>query len=261
MLYSKVMNDFKKELEVATSIAREAGVIMLKYFDGDQQIEIKTDNSPVTIADKLINSLVIERLATAFPLDGVIGEEESTAEYGLGRKWFCDPIDGTAAYIWGVPTAMFSLALVIDGKPTVGVAYDPFLDKMYTGIAGEKSHCNGKGLSVSTLDFRSGIFGAAGSFRTWFEKDCFKRMLADKVKMAVFSGAVYKTCLVAKGRLIGYLEHGVNAHDMAAVHVIVEGAGGKITSIDGSALNYTRPFTGAMVSNGLVHNQIIKYCS
>src|SRR3990170_3369867 len=74
----------------------------------------KKENSQVTIADKLINSLVIERLVTEFPNDGVIGEEESNTEYGAGRKWFCDPIDGTNAYIWGVPTAMFSLALVVD---------------------------------------------------------------------------------------------------------------------------------------------------
>lgn len=94
--------DYGKELEIAKSIAREAGEIMLRYFDGDQAIEIKSDGSQVTVADKLINTLVIKRLASAFPEDGVIGEEESTSEYGFGRKWFCDPIDGTAAYVCGV---------------------------------------------------------------------------------------------------------------------------------------------------------------
>ncbi|MBU6501056.1 MAG: hypothetical protein KGJ89_02930 [Patescibacteria group bacterium] len=117
------MSSYTKELFAAKDIAKEAGVIMRKYFDEDQHIEIKKDNTQVTIADKLINSLVIQRLAKAFPSDGVIGEEESTAEYGGGRKWFCDPIDGTAAYIWGVPTAMFSLGLVLDGRPVIPSAH------------------------------------------------------------------------------------------------------------------------------------------
>src|ERR1700733_14684688 len=106
------MNNFKKELEVATAIAKEAGVIMLKYFEDDQQVELKKDKTHVTIAENLINSLAIERLSKAFPDDGIIGEEESTSDYGMGRKWFCDPIDGTAAYVRSTPTAMFSLALV-----------------------------------------------------------------------------------------------------------------------------------------------------
>src|SRR5437868_351607 len=104
--------NYSKELNAANEIAFKAGKIMLEYFDGDQQVDTKSDNSPVTIADKLINSMVIEELAKHFPEDGVIGEEESTTDYGPGRKWFCDPIDGTIGYIWGTPTSMFSLALV-----------------------------------------------------------------------------------------------------------------------------------------------------
>lgn len=253
--------DYGKELEIAKSIAREAGEIMLRYFDGDQAIEIKSDGSQVTVADKLINTLVIKRLASAFPEDGVIGEEESTSEYGFGRKWFCDPIDGTAAYVWGVPTAMFSLALIIDGNPVIGIAYDPFLDRMYTGSVGEKSTCNSKLIAVSHLDFKSGIFAASSSIKSLPKTKYFQRMAADGVQLATFSGAVYKSCLVARGRFIGYAEHGVNAHDMAAVHVIIEGAGGRITSLEGKRLDYSRPFKGAIVSNGTVHDETIQYCA
>lgn len=255
------MNTYKKELEIAKNIAREAGIIILQYFDADQKIEIKADNSQVTIADKLINSLVIERLSASFPDDGVIGEEESNTEYGMGRKWFCDPIDGTAGYIWGTPTAMFSLALVVDGKPVMSVAYDSFLDRMYTGIIGEKSLCNDKIISVSNLDFKSGILAISSCVESLPSTKYFKRMIDDNRNLACFSGAVYKSCLVAKGKFIGYVENGVNAHDMAAVQVILEGAGGKISSIDGQELDYSKPFKGAIVSNKVVHDEIIKYCS
>lgn len=253
------MQNYQKELEVAIAVAREAGPIMLKYFDADQEVEKKEDNTFVTIADKLINTMVIQRLQEAFPDDGVIGEEESTSEYGMGRKWICDPIDGTAGYVWGTPTSMFSLALVVDGVPTVGVAFDPFLNKIYTGVKGCKSFCNEKELRVSNKDLKNGILAITGSVRNIPETKYFSKLKGDGVRMATFSGAVYKSCLVAKGKFVGYIET-VNAHDIAAIHIIVENAGGKVTAIDGSPLDYSKPFKGAIISNGVVHEKLVEYC-
>jgi myo-inositol-1(or 4)-monophosphatase len=255
------MNTFTKELETAVAIAKEAGKIMLQYFDGDQQVEIKSDKSQVTIADKLINTMVIKRLLKAFPEDGIIGEEESTSEFGMGRKWLCDPIDGTAGYVSGTPTAMFSLGLVIDGKPVVGVAFDPFLDRMYTGKVGEKSFCNGTALSVSDEDLKTGIVAISGSVKSLPKTKYFQKMIDDKVRMACFSGAVYKCCLIARGKLVAYVEDAVNPHDIAAAHVILEGAGAKLTGLDGKELDYSKPFKGAVVSNGKVHEEVLRYNS
>jgi fructose-1,6-bisphosphatase/inositol monophosphatase family enzyme len=259
LCYDFEMSNYIKELDVAERIAKESGVIILKYFDGDQQVELKADKSQVTIADKEVNSLVIKRLLEAFPEDGVIGEEESTASFGMGRKWFCDPIDGTAGYVWGTPTAMFSLALVVDGKPVMGVAYDPFLNKMYTGMVGEKSLCNGKLISVSTVDLKSGIFAVSGSVKSLPKQKYFQRMIDDKIRLATFSGAVYKCCLIAKGKFVGYIEDCLSPHDVAAVQCILEGAGGKLTALDGSELDYSKPFKGAIASNGVVHDEVLKY--
>jgi len=255
------MSNYAKELEVAQAIAREAGVIMLEYFDADQKVETKADKSAVTIADKLINSLAIKRLAEAFPADDVIGEEESRGEYGLGRKWFCDPIDGTARYIAGEPTAMFSLGLVVDGKPAMGVAYDPFLDRMYVGVAGEPSLCNGQAISVSKDDFKSGRFAVSGSMKALFSLVYFKRMIDDGIRCTPSNGAVHTMCLIARGKLVGYIEYGLNAYDMAAAHLILEGAGGKVTSLEGKELDYSKPFRGAIMSNGIMHDEIIRYNS
>lgn len=253
------MNNYQKELEMAINIAKEAGPIMLKYFDIDQGIEQKEDRTFVTIADKLINTMVIEKLKELFPEDGVIGEEESNTEYGMERKWFCDPIDGTAGYIWGTPTAMFSLALVVDGVPTVGVAFDPFLNKMYTGIRGGKSFCNEKEIKVSDKDLDTGIVDI-GSIKRLLSRPHYEKLINNSVRMSAFSGAVYKSCLIAKGRLVGYIEYVIGAHDTAAIHVIVENAGGKITATDGSPLDYSKPFKGAIISNGVVHEKLVEYC-
>jgi fructose-1,6-bisphosphatase/inositol monophosphatase family enzyme len=252
--------NYDKEKEAAISIAKEAGKIINEYFDIDQQIEIKEDRTPVTIADKKVNSLVIERLAAVFPDDGIIGEEESTSEYGMGRKWICDPIDGTAGYTWGTPTAFFSLALVVDGSPVLGVAFDPFTDKMYVGQKGQPSECNGKMISVSSLPINQGTLAVTGSIKNLFRSLYLKKLIDDKIKLACFSGAVIKGCLLAKGKFVGLIEPGVNPHDIAAIHTIVEGAGGKITSLTGEELTYLKPFKGCIVSNGVTHAQLMEYC-
>lgn len=256
------MNAYKKELEVAKNIAKEAGVIMLKYFDAEQEVEIKEDDSQVTIADKLINTLVIERLANEFPDDGVIGEEESNTEYGLGRKWFCDPIDGTKAFIWGTPTSMFSLALVIDGIPVLGVAYDPFLDRLYEAVVGQGSFCNSNPLKVSKKGLENGLVAITSNISKIMERPNYLINLPEKgVRFLTFSGAVYKSCLVAKGKVEAYFEGGVNGHDMAAVQIIVEESGGIVTNPKGERLDYTKPFKGAIVSNKIVHDEMVKYFS
>ena len=248
---------YEAELAAAKEIALKAGTIMLQYFDGDQQTEIKDDNTPVTIADKLINDMAIAELSKTFPNDGIIGEEKSTAEYGMGRKWFCDPIDGTKAYVWGVPTAMFSLALVIDGRPVLGVAYDPFLKKLYEAVVGGGSYCNGVKLAVSQLDLTGSTVAVTSTAEKMRTLSYIPKLTNAGAKLASFSGALYKGTLVARGKFSAYLEGGVNAHDMAGLEIIVTEAGGKVTSMQGEQFDYSKPFKGAVVSNGVVHDQLL----
>jgi fructose-1,6-bisphosphatase/inositol monophosphatase family enzyme len=252
------MQDFSNEMEVAEKIALEGGAIMLEHFDGDLDVTSRPEG-PVTRIDRQINAMVIRQLNHHFPQDGVIGEEASTAGYGRGRRWFCDAIDGTLAYIWGTPTAMFSLALVIDGLPAMGVAYDPFLKRMYKGIAGQPSTCNGTRLFVSHEDIKTGTVAAPSDLTTIFNHDPYvMSLINDHVYLAHLSGAVYKSCLIARGRLVGYVELGARPHDIAAAHLIVAGAGGTVTGLQGEALDYSAPFRGIVVSNGLTHENLLK---
>lgn len=254
------MSLYERELAVAGDIARKVGNIMRSYFETDLAIERKGDGTPLTAADSEINRFVIKELGKNFD-DGIIGEEESTAEYGMGRKWLCDPIDGTKGFTWGVPTAMFSLALVIDGAPVVGIAYDPFLDRMYEAVKGGGSFCNKKRLAVSTNELRGEYVGVSSRIEKVLQNEKhaahMNNLLNAGARLACFSGSVYKSCLVARGKLVGYLDTDVNAYDMAAVHVIVEEAGGMLTGIDGKRLDYSKPFKGAIVSNKTVHVELM----
>lgn len=256
------MPDYTKELAAAKNIARQAGAIMRTYFKNGVLVERKADDSPVTAADIEINRLVIVELSKQFN-DPIIGEEESTGEYGMGRRWICDPIDGTKAFIWGVPTAMFSLGLVVDGVPVMGVAYDPFLDHMYEATAGQGSYCDGKPLHVSPNGLPGEYVTVSSSVVEKILNDPLQaafitNLLHKNARLACFSGSVYKSCLVARGKFVGYVEKGVSAHDLAAVEVIVKEAGGMLTDFEGKQLNYSRPFKGAIISNGKVHGELIK---
>jgi fructose-1,6-bisphosphatase/inositol monophosphatase family enzyme len=252
--------DYHKELQVAKDIALKAGRIMLEYFDGEQGLEHKeeiTGATEVTIADKKINSLVIKELSKHFS-DGVIGEEESTDSYGMGRRWICDPIDGTKAFVIGVPTAMFSLGLAVDGKAILGVAYDPFQNKLFWGVKGQGSFCNGVKLRVSNEDVKGSYIEISSNAGKFIKRpQLFQNLIDAGGKLDMVYGAVYKCCLVAQGKVSGYLEAEVNPHDIAAVHVIVEEAGGKVTRYDGSKVEYLKPFRGAIISNGTSHDKIL----
>jgi fructose-1,6-bisphosphatase/inositol monophosphatase family enzyme len=251
---------YKRELEVAENIARQAGNIMLNYFDGEQEREIKEDGTPVTIADKMINTMAIEEILKAFPDDGVVGEEESSNDTSSSRLWFCDPIDGTKPFTWGVPTAVFSLGLVIDNKPTLGVVYDPFLNRLFTGISGHGSYCNDEKLQVSKEDLTTGLVAATGSVERMIKSPptYLTKLVNSGVQMTCFSGGIYKSTLVARGRLAGYIEAKVSPHDIAAIDVIVTEAGGRLSTIDGQSLDYRQGFSSAIVSNGVVHDKLIE---
>lgn len=253
---------FTKELDFAVKLAHQAGNIMLEYFDANQKVETKSDGTPVTNADKLINKLVIDEVMKFFPDDDVVGEEASTIIHsGRSRRWFCDPIDGTKPFTWGVPTSMFSLGLVVNDRPVLGVVYDPFLNRLYSGVAGRGSFCNEKRLQVSRVSLDKGFVSVMGSIeriRSSLPPKYLQALIDLGVQLTCFSGGVYKSMLVATGKSVAYIEEKVAPHDIAAMEVIVTEAGGKVTDLDGQPLDYAKAFSGAIISNSVVHDELVK---
>jgi len=124
--------EYTTYLEFAKEIAKEAGKIMLNYFNENNGATYKGDKTIVTLADTEINSYLIKRVKETFPTHCVDGEEEQFGKSDF--VWVCDPIDGTAMYARHIPVAVFSLALVINGNPVVDVVYDPFTQNLYSAI-------------------------------------------------------------------------------------------------------------------------------
>lgn len=254
-------NDKKHYLEFAKKLAYEAGEIMRKYFLATKT-EWKSDNTPLTQADTEINRLVIERIAAEYPEHSVLGEEESDMKGGA-LVWVCDPVDGTMPYSHGLPISTFSLALCEDGVPQVGVVYDPFMDRLWWATTGGGAFCNGDEIHVSNDGLANSLSALSAFPAPGIEVvDCGQRV---QEKLESASGntvelwsAILPACLVADGNLVASLLNITAPQDPAAIKVIVEEAGGKVTDLFGNDQRYDRPTRGFIASNGVVHDDLVR---
>jgi fructose-1,6-bisphosphatase/inositol monophosphatase family enzyme len=254
------MNNSSDMLNFAVSVARAAGTIMLDYFDRTNQgVAAKADKTLVTEADKRINTLLINKVQAAYPEHGVYGEEESF-EAARNELWVCDPIDGTNSFVMGIPTAMFSLAFVVNGEPQLGVLYDPFLDRMFTAVAGEGARMNDQPIHVSSVSEMDGArLNTVGGLDQAFERqDLLKGFMAQGAKVRLVPGNVFQSSILSQGKIDGYIFPGKSAHDIAAAKLVVEEAGGKVTDLRGQPQPYNDKITGAILSNGLLHDQLVQ---
>ena len=250
----------ERYLEFAKEIAKEAGKIMSKYFQENNGSSYKLDNTIVTKADTEINEYLIKKVKETFPTHSVDGEEKQfgTSDY----VWVCDPVDGTAMYARHIPTAVFSLALVVSGTPIVGVVYDPFTDKLYSAIKGNGAYCNNEKISVSSIGLNDKQ--SISHYDMWPTSEYNIYPVIEKLGKETYFvsiGSIARACIaVATGDFNLAIFPGTKHKncDIAAAKVIVEEAGGKVTDIFGEEQHYDKDINGAIISNGLVHEKVIE---
>ncbi len=239
-------------LDFAVNLAHEAGVIMKKNFGLGTKKEWKSDVSPLTVTDTTINSLVIERVKHTYPEHSLLGEEESNIIEGAEYTWVCDPVDGTLPFSCGIPVFTFSLALTHSGVPIVGVIFDPMSDRLFTAVRGEGAFLNGEQIHVSSKDT---LHAAIVDVSHTGVMAAFKEF---KSKTTRFYCITYPSVLVACGEYDGTVYPGLNAWDVAAIKVIVEEAGGKVTDRNGTDQRYDGAVNWAVISNGTLHEKMIE---
>jgi len=254
------MKNLNKDcLRFAKDIAKHAGRIMLKYFKTDNGADYKFDNTIVTKADKEINDYLIEQVKKKFPEHCVDGEEK---QFGKSDYvWVCDPVDGTSMYARHIPVAVFSLALVINGVSTVGVIYDVFTGNMYYAEKGKGAFRNGEKIKVNNIlldDIKS-----VSNFDAWPEADYnlydVIKKLGEKTYFVGLGSVIRACCCVANGDFNLAIFPGTKHKncDIAAVKLIVEEAGGKVTDLFGKEQRYDCDINGAVISNGVVHKEVV----
>ena len=253
------MDNYEEYLAFAKDIAKYAGNIMLKFFNQDNGASYKGDKTIVTLADTEINSYLIDKVKEKYPGHCVDGEEE---QFGKSNYvWVCDPVDGTAMYARHIPVAVFSLALVIDGVPKIGVVYDPFTDNLYTAVKGKGAYKNDEKISVNNYslnDIKTVCHCDMWSKAKYNICKVFEE-LRKKTRLNDIGSITRASCCVATGDYSSTIFTGTeHKHcDIAAVKVIVEEAGGKVTDLFGNEQRYDQSIKGALISNGLVHNEVV----
>jgi len=256
------MNEY---LEFARQVALKAGDIMLKHFHDDVEQREKDDKTIVTIADEEINQLVIDEVEKTYPAHSVFGEEASS-DKRHEFAWVCDPIDGTVPYSKGLPVSVFSLALVQDGSPVVGVVYDPFMKRLYSAVKGKGAFLNDEPIKVSNVGLeRHAIINVEWWPEAEYDIDtsCHNISIDTKAYVLHLGTVIDAACYVAAGRYEACVFAGTKGKnvDIAAVKVIVEEAGGKVTDLFGNEQRYDGDIKGAIISNGLTHNELVSRLS
>ncbi len=251
-----------KEVAIYTDFAGElaslAATQILPYFrtavavenkGGSPSVGVATAFDPVTIADKAAEKIMREKIRSTFPEHGILGEEYGLHTGASGLTWVLDPIDGTRAFITGMPVWGCLIALFDGSEPVLGVMDQPFLHERYIGTGteaycvearptGVTSSANNK-VAMKTrvcneLSDAVMMTTSPDMLKTKAEQSAFYQ-LADCVRMHRFGGDCYAYCMLARGFVDLVVEADLEAYDIQALIPIVQGAGGVVSNWQGDS--------------------------
>lgn len=240
-------------------IAREAGALLMPYFEQRIKFEYKGDVDLVTEADRKSEALILGRIRARWPHHDVIGEEGTRIESGSDYRWYVDPLDGTTNFAHGFPVFCVSLAIEHKGKRVAAVVYDPTRDELFAAEGGRGAYLNGERIYVSKVTNLAESLVATGFPSHKRHKNpniYFYHQITLRTHGVRRAGsAALDLCCVAAGRFDGFWEFNLNPWDTAAGVLIVEEAGGQVSKFDGSAFDVASRET--LASNGLIHEQLL----
>jgi myo-inositol-1(or 4)-monophosphatase len=228
-------------LDEICSWAAEGGAIARRGFN-HVAATLKPDRSLVTAVDVAIEQLLVQRIAARYPHHGIIGEEQSR-RVGEGEYlWALDPLDGTAAFVAGLPLWCVSIGLLQRGVPVLGVVYVPLLDEYYTAAPADSARLNGHPIHARSLaETRSGDWLAVPS-------DVQHYTIAARAKLRSTGSTAASICYVARGSAIGAVVSRSAIWDLAGALAVLAAAGGAAAYLNGSALTTAELLDGRQTS-------------
>jgi histidinol-phosphatase len=243
-------------LEFAVELSRGAGEITLRYFRKKPETSTKSDGSYVTIADREAEQYLRRQIAERFPNDGVLGEEEGESRGSSGRRWIVDPIDGTFAFVHGVPFYGVLIALEIEGELTAGVVNIPALGEIVSAATGLGCFLNGERAGVSTTAELKDALLLSTDFSACarYGFGPAAETLQGRAKASRTWGDCYGYVLVATGRADVMLDPVMNLWDCAPLLPIMEEAGGTFTDWSGER---TASGGNAIATNGVLFDEVM----
>ena len=252
----------QQDLALAHELADAADAHTLaRFLAVDLDVRSKPDLTPVSDADTAVEQAIRTTLASRRPGDAVLGEEDGQSGTGP-RRWVVDPVDGTKSFVRGVPVWATLIALQEDGEVTVGVVSAPALGRRWWAARGLGAHTGGslgaaRVLQVSAVGTLSDASVSYSSLTGWQQQGRLPGLLqlSEAVWRTRAYGDFWSHVLVAEGAVDASFEPEVSLWDLAALHVVVEEAGGRFTDLSG----VRGPAGGSVVcSNGLLHDEVLR---
>jgi histidinol-phosphatase len=271
-----VVTQLRPDLETAIRLADLADSISMSRFRaGDLVVTTKPDMSPVTDADKAVETAIRTALQAECPADAVLGEEFGVAG-DSSRQWIIDPIDGTKNYVRGVPVWATLIALAVDGVPVVGVVSAPALGRRWWAASGQGAWTSDhtpdasrttdgaaapgtsiRRCSVSAVSSLADASASCSGLSRWEQAGQLENYLelSRQVWRTRDYGDMWPYMMVAEGLVDIAGEHDLQVYDMAALVPIVEEAGGRFTSVAGEPGPWHH---SALATNGLLHDAVLR---
>lgn len=249
-------------LATAVEAVVRAGDIQIARFGSVLRIEKKGAIDLVTEIDVEVERMFRALVAERFPDHDVLAEEMGQTRSGGRYRWVFDPLDGTTNYAHGIPIFCSTLALEMDGVPTVAAVYDPNRRELFTAERGVGAWLNGAPLKVSSTAALNDSVLVTGFPYDVREPErladlvgLFARFLGHARAVRRLGSAAIDLCWVAAGRMDGFWEQALQPWDVMGGGLIIEEAGGRVTGLDGSPWDAHRG--SILASNGHVHDEML----
>jgi|SRR3989344_1329232 len=253
------MKNKSKELEVAIKAALEAGKILEKYFETEIERNYKDDKSVVTLADREAEDKIKEIIIENFPNHSILGEETGLTQNKSEYIWHIDPLDGTTNFANGIPLFAVSIALEHEQKIITSVVYNPVTNNLFYTEKDKGAYFNNKKIFVSS-DNESQCIVTIAAGKQKEKKDLERNLwyyLPEKIRsMRHFGCTALELSYVARGGIEANIQIGLHTYDFAAGALLVQEAGGKITTLDGGVWRF--PDSYFIASNGVFHDLLVK---
>jgi histidinol-phosphatase len=246
-----------KELEAALAAARAASEVIRAYWQKNPGVRLKADASPVTEADVRSEEVIRATLSERFPAYGFYGEETGQHAMAAESVWLVDPIDGTRAFVRGIPFFSTQIALLRAGKLVLGVSSAPVYGELAWAEEGGGAYLNDSPVRVSTVTTLGAAAVSSGNLKSLAASarwQRFGRLIREAGYLRGYGDFVHYH-LLSRGALEIVIESNVNILDIAALTVIVREAGGTFTDLEGGAVGLAT--TSVLATNGHLHQAVL----
>jgi myo-inositol-1(or 4)-monophosphatase len=247
-------------IDFLVDISKEAGEILREGFGKEHQITYKGPINLVTEVDHKSEDLLIGRIRGAFPQHSIVTEESGFLDGLNEHRWFIDPVDGTSNYAKGFPLFCVSIGYAYQGKMRLAAVYDPIHDESFYAERGQGAWLNGSRIHVTNTNRLIDSMLVTGFPYDMEQKENnlnhFANLSRKVQTIRRLGSAVLDQAFVASGRLDGYWEIGINAWDIAAGTLLIEEAGGLVTTVNGEP-DYFKPPFDIVAANPALHPQLL----